>query len=111
VHNLLMLANAVETTLLTVVFLRLLFTRSLRDIRRQIMEQPFLVFCVVFVVTFGIAVGLASSNLGTLSRYRAPLLPFFVVLLVILSKPMRARAPVTRSAPLAGESAARLPIQ
>jgi hypothetical protein len=89
VHNLLMLANALETTLLTLVFLRLAWTRRLRDVRREIMEQPFLVFCLVFVVTFGIAVGLASSNLGTLSRYRAPLLPFFIVLLVVLSKPIR----------------------
>lgn len=111
VHNLLMLANSVETTLITLLFLRLVFTRSLRDIRRQIAQQPFLVFCVVFVVMFGIAVGLASSNLGTLSRYRAPLLPFFVVLLLILSRPIGASARVIRPAPLAGESARGVPIQ
>jgi hypothetical protein len=90
VHNLLMLANSVETTLLTLLFLRLLFTRNLGNVRRQIMEEPFLVFCVVFVVAFGMAVGLASSNLGSLSRYRSPLLPFFAVLLVVLGRPRRA---------------------
>ena len=52
-------------------------------------KTPFLVFCLVFVITFGLAVGLASTNLGTLSRYRAPLLPFFAVLLLVLSKPLR----------------------
>jgi hypothetical protein len=57
------------------------------------MEDPFLVFCVVFVIAFGIAVGLTSTNLGTLSRYRSPLLPFFVVLLLVLGKPHRARSP------------------
>ena len=92
VHNLLMLANAVETTVLTLLFARILFTRNLGNVRRQIADDPFLVFCVVFVVAFGIAVGLASSNLGTLSRYRCPLLPFFVVLLFVLAWPRRVRS-------------------
>jgi len=93
VHNLPTLANALETTVLMLLFARILFTRSLGNIRRQIADNPFLVFCIVFVIAFGIAVGLASSNLGTLSRYRSPLVPFFVVLLVALGKPLRARSP------------------
>jgi hypothetical protein len=94
VHNLPSLANAAETTVLTILFARILFTRNLGKVRRQIADNPFLVFCVVFVIAFGIAVGLASSNLGTLSRYRCPLLPFFVVLLLVLGKPLRARSSV-----------------
>jgi len=93
VHNLLMLANAVETTALTLLFARILVTRNLGNVWRQITDNPFLVFCVVFVFAFGIAVGLASSNLGTLSRYRCPLLPFFVVLLLVVGKPLSARSP------------------
>jgi len=93
VHNLLMLANAVETTVLTLLFVRILFTRNLGNVRRQIACDPFLMFCLVFVVAFGIAVGLASSNLGTLSRYRCPILPFFVVLLLVLGRPLSARSP------------------
>lgn len=92
-HNLPSLANALETTVLTLLFARILFTRSLGKVRRQIADNPFLVFCIVFVIAFGIAVGLASSNLGTLSRYRSPLMPFFVVLLVVSGKPLRARSP------------------
>lgn len=92
VRNLLMLANAVETTVLTVLFLRILFTRNLGSVRRQITDNPFLLFCLVFVLAFGIAVGLTSSNLGTLSRYRCPLLPFFALLLLVLRKPSRERA-------------------
>jgi len=92
VHNIPALVNAVETTVLTILFARILFTRNLGKVRRQIADNPLLVFCVVFVVAFGIAVGLASSNMGTLSRYRSPLLPFFVVLLLALGKPLRARS-------------------
>ena len=82
-----MLANAVETTVLTILCLRVLIIRNLEDVRRQIADNPFLVFCLVFVLACGIAVGLTSTNLGTLSRYRCPLLPFFVVLLLVLGKP------------------------
>ena len=96
VHNLPSLVNALETTVLTLLFVRMLFTRSLGSLRRQIADNPLLVFCVVFVVGFGIAVGLSSSNMGTLSRYRVPLLPFFVVLLFELGRPYRA---LSRAAP------------
>ena len=90
-HNVPTLVNAMETAVFTVLFARILFTRNLGKVLRQIGDNPLLVFCVVFVMAFGIAVGLASSNLGTLSRYRSPLLPFFVVLLLVLGKPLRAR--------------------
>jgi hypothetical protein len=92
-RNLLMLANAVETTVLTLLFARILFKRSLRNVRRQIMDEPFLVFCLVFVIAFGIAVGLTSTNLGTLSRYRSPIVPFFAVLLLVLGWPRRTPSP------------------
>jgi NADH:ubiquinone oxidoreductase subunit K len=97
VRNLLILANSVETTLLTLLFLRLVVKRNLGNVRRQIAEDPFLVFCIVFVVAFGTAVGLASTNVGTLSRYRAPLLPFFVALLLVLVKPISRRSKANNS--------------
>jgi hypothetical protein len=86
VNNVLMLANALETAVLTILMARIFFTRSLSGIRRQIAEDPFLLFCCVFVVSFGIAVGLTSTNLGTLSRYRSPILPFFAFLLFSLGR-------------------------
>ncbi|MBW2510259.1 MAG: hypothetical protein JRE81_16640 [Deltaproteobacteria bacterium] len=86
-RNLLMLANALETTFLTVLLIRIVVTRDLFRVRRQVMDDPFLVFCTVFVLALGVAVGLASTNLGTLSRYRAPILPFLALTLFVLQKP------------------------
>lgn len=86
VRNPLMLANALETTVLTLLFLRIAFTRNLTRVRAQITDDPFLVFCIVFVISFGIAVGLTSANLGTLSRYRSPILPFFAIALLVLQR-------------------------
>jgi 4-amino-4-deoxy-L-arabinose transferase-like glycosyltransferase len=91
-RNLLMLANALETALLTLLLARIVFTRDLSRVRRQVMDDPFLVFCVVFLVALGVAVGLASTNLGTLSRYRAPILPFLALTLFALQKPHHLRS-------------------
>jgi len=91
-HNAPSFVNAVETAFLTILFARILFAQKLSQARAQIAANPFLIFCVVFVLSFGIAVGLASSNMGTLSRYRCPLMPFFVLLLLVLGKPFRARS-------------------
>jgi hypothetical protein len=93
VHNLLMLANALETTAFAFLFGRILVARNLGAARREILREPFFVFCLVFVLSFGIAAGLASTNLGTLSRYRCPILPFFVLLLLVLQRPQRSVAP------------------
>jgi len=95
VRNPLMLASALETTLLTFLFARIFFTRNLGSVRRQIVTDPFLVFCAVFIIAFGIAVGLTSTNLGTLSRYRSPILPFFAVMLFVLQRPHQSRSPST----------------
>ncbi len=50
-----------------------------------------------FKIGFGIAVGLTSTNLGTLSRYRSPILPFFAILLLVLQKPRSAPVTVTEA--------------
>ncbi len=55
----------------------------------ELIRRPFLSFCAMFVLVFGTLVGLGTTNMGTLSRYRMPLTPFFATLLVALI----ARAP------------------
>lgn len=54
------------------------------DAYHVVRGSPILVFSVVFVVLFGVGVGLATTNLGTLSRYRAPMVPFLVSLVVVI---------------------------
>ena len=42
-------------------------------------------FCLVFSITFAFAVGISTFNFGTLTRYRIPLLPFYLLALLILN--------------------------
>jgi hypothetical protein len=51
------------------------------------------------VLLFGTGVGLATTNLGTLMRYRMPLIPFFAMLLVALLQRSRQSVAVPATAP------------
>lgn len=50
---------------------------------RRLLGQPWLMFCAAYVVIFGVAVGLGSTNLGSLSRYRVPMMGYYAVLVAM----------------------------
>src|SRR5262249_27963419 len=85
VKNPLMLLPALETTALLVVFVRTLWVSTWGKTWRLVWSSPILMFCTVFSLLSGVAVGLSTVNLGALSRYRLPLMPFYVALVVITS--------------------------
>jgi hypothetical protein len=85
VRNVAMGISALETTVLTVLFVRILWKRSWRAVWHQVRSEPILIFSLTFILLFGIAVGLTTTNLGTLSRYRTPLTPFLGTLALVLS--------------------------
>lgn len=80
-RNPVMLVNGAETAVLLGLFLRAIQRLGLAGMVRSVVREPALVLCVVFAVALGTGTGFTSSNLGTLSRYRAPLIPFLSVLL------------------------------
>ena len=85
VSNPLMLLSALEVGMLTVLTVMTLFRRGLLGTLSEILRPPFLAFCLAFIIAFGTGVGIASTNLGSLARYRMPLIPFFAVLLFALN--------------------------
>lgn len=58
-----------------------------RPLVRRVTANPALMFSIVFVLVLGLGTGLSTANLGTLSRYRAPMMPFFLLLLLVLREP------------------------
>lgn len=76
--------SAIETTLFLWVTLKLIFSVGLLQIRRTIVSDPTIQFCLIFTIIFAFAVGLSSGNFGTLSRYRIPCLPFFALALTLI---------------------------
>src|SRR5690606_34796627 len=71
-HNAVAAINALETTVVLFLWVRILWILGARGAWRALRASPPLMFCVVFVLLFGLGVGLATTNLGTLSRYRVP---------------------------------------
>lgn len=66
----------------------LFLLRSIRQIGwmgwfRRIVARPWLMFCITYVVIFGTAVGLGSTNVGSLSRYRVPMMMFYGALVAV----------------------------
>ncbi|MGC4079575.1 MAG: hypothetical protein QM702_21540 [Rubrivivax sp.] len=85
IRNPLMVFSGLENTVLLVLLVRAL-RRSGRSVVRVILDAPVLLFSFAFVIVFGVAVGLVTTNMGTLSRYRLPLVPFYVTLVLALDR-------------------------
>jgi hypothetical protein len=85
-HNAAAAAAALEMLVMLWLLLQTVWSRSFAQTVAEIWDSPMMVFSCVFVVLFGTVVGLATTNLGTLSRYRLPLMPFYAATLLVLHK-------------------------
>lgn len=89
------LVSALEMTGFLIGVILVFFRRGIVPSVSELVRRPFLSFCALFVLIFGTCVGLGTTNMGTLSRYRMPLSPFFatVLLALIARAPMRIKIP------------------
>ncbi len=83
-HNVVAVINGLETTAIAVLWVRILWLRGVRGTWRVLRSSPVLMFCVVFILLFSLGVGLGTTNLGTLSRYRVPMMPLYALTLLML---------------------------
>lgn len=74
-----------EMALLTFLLFRALLKGGMTGLVGAF-SAPTVVFALTFVLVGGTAIGLATLNFGTLSRYRAPIMPFYAVVVVHLSQ-------------------------
>jgi hypothetical protein len=109
--SVLILLSALEMSFFVVFSFLALYRGGFRGTFTEVLRRPFLGFCAAFVLLFGTGVGLATTNLGTLVRYRMPLIPFFAILLLTLVQRSKQSAAVSAPAPAAnaGWPAPRLP--
>jgi len=79
--------SAIES-LLYLIFTLVAIVRNnpIRMIQRIFADET-LQFCLVFTLIFAFAVGISTSNFGSLVRYKIPCLPFFTAFLIILLYP------------------------
>lgn len=82
VKNPLMLLSALEGLSLLGLTLHLIWR-----VRWKIftyLQKPDIAFCFVFALVFAFAVGVSTFNFGTLSRYKIPMVPYFLLALGII---------------------------
>jgi hypothetical protein len=74
--------------LLYLVFTIVAIVRNnpIRMIQRILADET-LQFCLLFTLIFAFAVGISTSNFGSLVRYKIPCLPFYTAFLIILLYP------------------------
>lgn len=77
------LVATLETTALTLIMIQSVRRVGFMQWVHHILARPWLVFCITYVVIFGTAVGLGSTNVGSLSRYRIPMMPFYGALVAV----------------------------
>lgn len=99
VANVVMLASALETTVLLVMTVLPFIRNNWSHLFGFITSNPLLVYCLVFSVLFAFMIGVTTPNYGALVRFRIPFLPLFASSLMILSDRKTVKDPSFRSAP------------
>ena len=84
VSNPLMLMLALESFIFLLIVIVLIYKIRLRLIQ-HFLNDPFLIFALVFTLGFAFAVGISTWNFGTLVRYKLPLMPIFGAMLAVLN--------------------------
>ena len=83
VQNPLMIASALES--LFILFLTFFFIYKSRGRLFEAIFSPPVLFCFCFAIVFAFAVGVSTFNFGTLARYKIPVIPFYIIGLILLS--------------------------
>lgn len=84
VRNPLMVLSALESLTFLILTFMLIRKAGLGNTFKTILGDPILVFCLIFAILFAGFVGVTTFNFGSLSRYRIPCLPFYLMLLFIV---------------------------
>ena len=81
IRNITSLMGAIESFALSILFLIVLWQNRLKLISISF-KNSFLALAFVYSIVFGFAIGFTSYNFGALARYKVPVMPFFVFLLL-----------------------------
>lgn len=79
VKNALMMLSALEGV--TLLLLTIYVIWKTRGRIFNYVQKADIIFCVVFALVFAFAVGVSTSNFGTLSRYKIPMMPYYLLAL------------------------------
>jgi hypothetical protein len=62
----------------------LIYKKGFFTFFKRAMSNPVLLMCLVFSIVFAAAVGSTATNFGTISRYKIPCLPFYIIMILYM---------------------------
>jgi len=80
-NNVLQLVSALENLLIMIISIWVFIRVGLLRFVKNILNNKLIFILFVYSIIFAFAVGIASGNFGSLSRYRIPFMPIFFYLL------------------------------
>lgn len=86
-----MILAGIENMVLLALFLAALFKTRFFGFFRTAFSHPLLILSMTFTLLLAFSIGLTSANFGALVRYKVPLVPFFMSL-IVLSYPSKSEA-------------------
>lgn len=81
-RKIIILFTSLESTLLLVCTLMVLFITRFFGFFRAVFNNEFVLFCFIVSMLFALIIGLTTFNFGSIARYKIILLPFYYFLLV-----------------------------
>lgn len=80
--NALMILNGLESLLLLYFFVKMILTARKGVPIKVLITQEYFIFSIIYVLILAYFVGFTSGLFGILARLKAPVLPFFVLILL-----------------------------
>ncbi|MFC0775983.1 hypothetical protein [Terrimonas alba] len=85
VTNPVMLLSALESLIILIFTLKVIRRTGIGRFFKLLVSYKEVLFCISFALIFGFAVGFTTYNFGSLVRYKAPCIPFFLIALVLIN--------------------------
>ncbi len=83
-YNPVMMLSALESAFMFFLTLLVFVKCGVVNVFRYILSNPFVLFCMVFAISFSFAVGISTYNFGSLVRYKIPMVPFYLSAMFII---------------------------
>lgn len=83
VSSAIVMLSAIEALAFLSLLVMLIYQKGIRLLFANIFASPILQLCFMFSLIFSISVGVSATNFGSLSRYKIPCLPFYLMFVLI----------------------------
>jgi len=78
------LLSAIEALIFLLLTANLFIKKGVVKPFRLALKDPRILMCFLFALVFAVGVGASTANFGSLSRYKIPCMPFYMIMLLLL---------------------------